>query len=107
MAKSGKPFSVCWNCSGKGHVSSQCPSPSTSLNGRSDKGKSPKKDDKHPSGGSDNSTNDAVSSEVDGIWSAFEPADLYDNDVSPAECRESLQCLVGPYSQIFVQYKFF
>ena len=30
LAKNGKPFGVCWNCSGKGHVSSQCPSPSTS-----------------------------------------------------------------------------
>ena len=53
-------FGVCWNCGGKGDVSSQCPSLSTSLNGRSNIGKSPKESDKHYkylSGRSDNSAN--------------------------------------------------
>jgi hypothetical protein len=31
-----------------------------------------------------------VASEVDGVWSAFEPADLYDNDVSPTDSVKSL-----------------
>jgi hypothetical protein len=85
LAKNGKSFGVCWNCSGKGHVSSKFPSPSTSSNSRLDKKKLPKKDDKHnkhPSGRSDNSANAAVASEEDGVWSAFKLTDLYDNDVS-------------------------
>jgi len=42
------------------------------------------------SGGSNNSANAAMASEVDNIWSVFEPTDLYDNDVSPADSVESL-----------------
>ena len=86
-------FGVCWNCGGKGDVSSQCPSLSTSLNGRSNIGKSPKESDKHYkclSGRSDNSANAAIASEVDGVWFAFEPANLCNNAVSPADSVESL-----------------
>jgi len=93
LAKNGKPFGVCWNCSGKGHVSSQLPSLSTSSNSKLDKRKSPKKDDKHdkhPSGRFDNSANATVASEEDGVWSAFKLTDLHDNNVSPTECQESL-----------------
>ena len=43
MAKNEKPFGVCWNCSGKGHVSSQFPSPSTSSNSKLDKRSHPRR----------------------------------------------------------------
>ena len=78
-------FGVCWNCGGKGHVSSQCPSLSTSLNGRSNIGKSPKESDKHYkclSGRSDNSANATVS-DVLGWASSPEPAEPVQAQAEP------------------------
>jgi hypothetical protein len=63
-AKNGKPYSIYWNCRGKGHIQNQCPSLS---NSGLEKGKSSFLDDKHPSGGSSNSANAIMASEEDGV----------------------------------------
>ena len=78
LARNGKPFGTCWNCGRKGHLLKDCPSPPQGATGSLDKGK--KKDEvSRPSGGS---ANTALSSEEDGVGSAFDPADLFDDDVS-------------------------
>ena len=86
LARNGKPFGVCWNCGGKRHLSKDCPSPPQGSTSSPDKGK--KKDDgSRPSSGSINA---AVSSEEDGVWSAFDPADLFDDNggvpVAKSQC---------------------
>jgi len=39
LARNGKPFGVCWNCGGKGHLAKDCPSPEQASYGELDKGK--------------------------------------------------------------------
>ena len=53
---------VCWNCGGKGHVKSQCPSPKPENSGR--KGTT--------NGRNTSGTAQAVVEEDDGIWAAIE-----------------------------------
>jgi hypothetical protein len=77
QSKEPRPRGVCWNCGGKGHVQSQCPSPKMSGGDGAAKGKDEKKKD----GGAGGSANAAIS-EDDGVWSVFEPADLFADDSS-------------------------
>lgn len=66
-----KPRGVCWNCGGKGHVKSKCPSPDMSGGESAAKGKD--KDNKKE--GSSGTANAAIDEE-DGVWSVFEAVDL-------------------------------
>ena len=68
QSKNSRPRGVCWNCGGKGHVKSNCPSPDMSGGEGSAKGK----DKKDGGGGAAN----AAIAEEDGVWSVFEAADL-------------------------------
>jgi len=76
LSKDTRPRGVCWNCGGKGHVQSKCPSPKMSGGDGAAKGKDEKKD-----GGGSGSANAAIA-EDDGVWSVFEPADLFADDSS-------------------------
>lgn len=78
LAKNGKPYGVCWNCGGKGHVKDKCPSPAIDGDGKKDKEKSSKGKDK---GG--DSANAVTASEDDGVWSVITSnEDLLDDDIS-------------------------
>jgi hypothetical protein len=93
LARNGKPFGVCWNCGGKGHLSKDCPSPLQGDASALDKGKG-KEDSSCPSG---SLVNAAVSCEEDRVWSAFDPADLFDDDVSIVSTTATDRVFLTPH----------
>jgi hypothetical protein len=74
-----RPRGVCWNCGGKGHVKSKCPSPDMSGGDCAGKGKDNKKDT-NLSG----SANAAIAEE-NGAWSVHQGCDVFDDDDADSE----------------------
>ena len=83
QSRESRPRGICWNCGGKGHVQGKCPSPKMSGGDYATKGKDERKES-----GSSGSVN-AVIAEDDGVWSVFEPADLFDDDISVTDRSET------------------
>jgi hypothetical protein len=86
LAKNGKPYGVCWNCGGKGHVSKDCPSPPSTSAGSSDKGKKRSDENRSHNG----SANVAILSEEDGAWSTASLSDLFEDSSTDTDSVESL-----------------
>jgi hypothetical protein len=92
LARNGKPFGVCWNCGGKGHLAKDCPSPEQASTGSSDKGKNKSEDNRSPSG----SANVAAPTDLDGAWSTASLSDLFDDDdVTDADSVYSVESVLG------------
>jgi gag-polypeptide of LTR copia-type/Zinc knuckle len=88
LARNGKPFGVCWNCGGKGHLAKDCPSPEQGSAGSSDRGKKKSEENCLPGG----SANVATPTDLDGAWSTASLSDLFnDDDVTDMDSVNSVE----------------